>query len=172
MNEFFYFFQIFIFKVFKFTWKMRNRKKNQTSDFSDFHLSSYGHFLVIFLLAFSELRICRPLSTQKWSNSYERCGLSWIEWKTKSTIFETIIFRVTGENSSKIGVFLSTEEVFRTKLFRTSIDCEMHPNGVYFIHRTMCNVFFNNCQKLEKDRVRHDAVKTFKHRQSKRFREE
>ena len=36
--------------VFTFTWKIRNRmnrKKNQISDFSDFHFSSYGHFFVI-----------------------------------------------------------------------------------------------------------------------------
>jgi len=41
------FFNIFFFKVFKFTWKIRNRlnrTKNQISDFYNFYCSSFGHF--------------------------------------------------------------------------------------------------------------------------------
>ena len=44
------------------------------------------HWAAFRFWTFSELRICRP-PPQMWSESYERCGMCWIEWKMNYNYF-------------------------------------------------------------------------------------
>ena len=46
--------------------------------------------------------------------------------------------------------------------------CSYHTNMLKFINRTVVNVYFNNERKKMKDKVRKDAVKDFKQRQTKK----
>ena len=45
---------LFFSKVFKFTWKMRNRLKRKKNQISDFYFSSYGHFSDVIPPIFNE----------------------------------------------------------------------------------------------------------------------
>ena len=89
----------FLSKVFKLTWKMQNlmnRKKNQISDFSQFHFSSYGHFCTLIFDEFFTITLklkIRKLffhSIQhisylpwKWDQNWgeERWGLHILRWE-------------------------------------------------------------------------------------------
>jgi len=46
--------------------------------------------------------------------------------------------------------------------------CEKHVEGVKFVNRTICNVFFNNAQKIFGDKIQKDGLMQFKQRQRKR----
>ena len=46
--------------------------------------------------------------------------------------------------------------------------CDNHLENIKFINRTICNVFFNNTQKLVNSQVRREVVQQFKERQRKR----
>ena len=45
---------IFLTKVFKFTWQIRNRLNWMKNQISDYHFSSYGHFLVILMTSWPQ----------------------------------------------------------------------------------------------------------------------
>ena len=46
--------------------------------------------------------------------------------------------------------------------------CEQHTFKVKFINRIICNVYFNNAQKLSANEVRKDTVQQFKNRRKRR----
>ena len=94
-----------------------------------------------------------------------------VNYACKSFAILETSFQIIRE--SKIAERKAAEKVLQwTNSEETSFLCHDHPNSMKFINRTIANVFFNNWQKLEKDKVRHDAVKDFKHRRNKRLRSE
>ena len=45
--------------------------------------------------------------------------------------------------------------------------CDEHKQNIKFINRTICNVYFNNAQKLVCAQIRKDSLQQFKHRRKK-----
>ena len=48
--------------------------------------------------------------------------------------------------------------------YPTSFLCNQHISKLKFVHRIICNVYFNNAQMLSIDAVRKDVVMHFKHK--------
>ena len=56
------------------------------------------------------------------------------------------------------------EEVLTRNPCAQSFLCQKHVTNLKFVNRIVCNVYFNNAQKLAVNEVRKDAVEQFKNR--------
>lgn len=65
---------------------------------------------------------------------------------------------------------VAAEHVLRSNDLSQSFLCDNHSENIKFVNRIICNIFFNNAQKLVNSQVRRDAVEEFKRRQRKRRR--
>ena len=63
---------------------------------------------------------------------------------------------------------VAAENVLKFNDLPQSFLCDNHLENIKFINRTICNVFFNNTQKLVNSQVRREVVQQFKERQRKR----
>ena len=63
---------------------------------------------------------------------------------------------------------VAAENVLKFNNLPQSFLSDNHLENVKFINRTICNVFFNNTQKLVNSQVRREVVQQFKERQRKR----
>lgn len=93
-----------------------------------------------------------------------------IQYVSKSFAILELTFKLIQD--SKVSERKAAEHVLLSNSFPLSFFCEDHGSRVKVINRKICNIFFNNYQKLQKDKVRFDSIKSFKHRQSKRRRED
>ena len=62
----------------------------------------------------------------------------------------------------------AAEYILKSNDLPLSFLSENHAKNVKFVNRTICNVFYNNAQKLIRSQVRKDVVQHFKQRQRKR----
>ena len=65
---------------------------------------------------------------------------------------------------------VAAEHILKLNNVPLSFLCDNHSAVIKFINRSICNVFFNNGQKLGNSQVRKDVVQNFKQRQRKRQR--
>ena len=57
---------------------------------------------------------------------------------------------------------VAAENVWKFNDLPQSFLCDNHLENIKFINRTICNVFFNNTQKLVNNQVRREVVQQFK----------
>ena len=63
---------------------------------------------------------------------------------------------------------VAAENVLKFNDLPQSFLCDKHLENIKLINRTICNVFFNNTQKLVNSQVQREVVQQFKERQRKR----
>jgi len=61
----------------------------------------------------------------------------------------------------------AAEAILTRNTCSQSFLCERHVSSIKVINRIICNIYFNNAQKLAANEVRRDAVQQFKHRRKR-----